>query len=409
MGIRNTLSFVLLSSILVPAASIHADTLELGGGIQVGGKIVRQIDNGPKPSVVIEVDPELRIAVPQQRIRKTVSTSDEKLVWYQQALAKIPADAEAHYEFARECKANGLNAQCDYHFRRAIEFDPNHSKARAALNFARDGNEWVLFAELQESRGLISTASGWQVPEVYVRAKQVDEATEAAKRWVKELAKLRSGVLGRGKRSEESLAAIQAIDDPLASMAIAEVLEKSAGNDPDPKELRRVYVKKLGELKTSTAVQTLVRIGLYEPDPGIRIAALEELQQYGAASAVASYLPMLKNEKHKKAEVTAALRALNFFPDPELWRDYIDALVTEHKRLTPKGPGMSVGSNSLGGSGLSTGSKQEVITEYQQNPGALELLRQIAPGVDYRYDQAAWREHFAQQLLGATSDLRRDP
>ena len=390
-------------------AGVRADTVELGGQVAVTGKVVRKTDSGSKPHVIVELDPELRLAIPQSRIRKIVSDQSEKLVWYRQEVQKAGEDAEAHYELARSCKAKGLLDQRDYHFKRAIEIDPNHSRARSALNYVREGNGWILYADQQRSRGLIQTSKGWQVPEVYLREQRRDELNEASKRWVKEFTKLRTSVLRGGKRSDEALAEIMAIEDPLATSAISEALEESRGNDPDPKELRMIYVKKLGSFKTGASVRTLVRTGLFETDPGIRTEALRQLQEYGAASAVASYLPILTNESHKPAEVTAALRALNYFPDPELWREYVDALITTHKTVRKSGGGMSVGTNSLGGSGLSTGSKQEVIVDHQQNPGALELLREITGGVDHRYDQDAWKQYFAQQLLGSADDLRRDP
>lgn len=400
--------FVLLS-LCVAVSTSRADTIELRDGVQIDGKIIRATDTGPKPHVIVEVDPELRVAIPQSRIVKTISDDDEKIAWYQQQIAGLGDDAEAHYQLARECKARGLVTQRDYHFQRAIEIDPDHPQARSALRYVRDGNDWVLFADQQRSRGLMRTAGGWEVPEVYIREKMREEATEASKIWIKEFAKLRSLVLRPGKRSAEAFDSIKAIDDPLASAAIAEALEASRGKGPDPKELRMVYVQRLGALRTPIAVQTLVKTGLFEPDAGIRAEALRQLQSYGASSAVASYLPMLTAEAHKPAEVTAALNALNYFPDPELWREYVDALITTHKTVTPKGPGMSVGSNSLGGSGLSTGGKQEVLTQRVQNPGALELLRQIAPDVDFRYDQDKWRKYFADKLLQAPDDLRRDP
>ena len=37
------------------------------------------------------------------------------------------------------------------------------------------------------------------------------------------------------------------------------------------------------------------------------------------------------------------------------------------------------------------------------------LLQTIAPGVDFRFDQAQWRQYFANQLVGSPGDLRRDP
>lgn len=400
----------LLCGILVGGwTPAFADTLELRGGAQVDGKVVRVTDGGPKPHVIIEIDSELRLAIPQSRIQKKVLDGDEKLAWYQQQLKLVGDDAERHYLMARACSGKGLLAQRDYHFQRTIELDPDHSKARSTLGYVRNGNEWVLYADQQRDRGLIPTSHGWQVPEVYIREKVRDDANDAAKLWVKELNRLRNAILKRSKHSEDSLEALKAIDDPLASMAIAEAFEKSRVKGPDPRDLRMLYVKKLGAFKTPIAVQTLVKAGLFDPDATIRTEVLRQLKNYGGSSAVASYLPILTNPKHKPAEVAAALRALNEFPDPELWEEYINALITEHQTIKPKGAGMNVGTNSLGGAGMTTGGKQEVIIDRIKNPGALELLRQIAPDVDFRYNQDAWRQYFADQLMGTANDLRRDP
>ena len=54
------------------------------------------------------------------------------------------------------------------------------------------------------------------------------------------------------------------------------------------------------------------------------------------------------------------------------------------------------------------GGKPEVKYDPQQNPDALALLREIAPGIDHGYNQDAWRRHFAAQLMASPGDLRRD-
>ncbi len=386
-----------------------ADTLELSGGIGVDGKIVRQTDAGGRSAVIIEVDPELRIAIPQQRILRSTSEQDEILVWYRQKAEAAGDDADAHYELARTCAANNLLAQRDFHYKRAIEIDPDHSKARSAMDYVRDGSGWILFDQQQSNRGLIHAPGGWQVPEVYLREKRREEYDVAAKIWKQEFARLRTAALRPGKRQEEALEALKAVDDPIAATAFAEALENFGGKVVDPPAMRMLYLKKLAEFKTTLGVQVLVKRSLFDNDSNIRRVALEELQEYGASSAVASYLQILNNTDHKPGEVTAALRALQSFPDWELWPVYVDALITEHKFVKQPGPGMSVGTNSLGGSGMSTGGKAEVVISPQQNSGALQPLREIAPDVDYRYDENAWRRYFAEQLIGSPRDLRRDP
>lgn len=382
-----------------------ADTVELNFGGEVDGRVTKKNPRGKVPHVIVEVDDRLSVAVPQSRIGKTL-TSDQ-FEWYQQAREAAGDDAEAHYKLAIECKRRGMEGQRTYHHQRAIALDPNHSKSRRQLGYTRSGNEWILYEEQQRRNGMILVRGGWKLPEQYAREKRMDEAKDASNRWIKKLARLRKGYLSN-KSPQESLEAIRAIDDPFSAQAISDALIESR-DGPDPVALRRLYVKKLGSFKNPASVQALVRTALDEPYADIRLLALEQLKEYGAASAVATYLPILSSPNPKPAQVTAALRALNHFPDPELWRQYIDALETTYKTKVAPGPGMQVGQNSLGGAGLAMGGKEKVRVDIVQNPAAVELLKTIAPGVDFRYDKTAWRRYFADQLMRTPGNLRRDP
>ncbi|MCO8123666.1 hypothetical protein NHH03_18110 [Stieleria sp. TO1_6] len=408
------LRYRLLAAVPLPVAcwamtaSAMADNIELSGGVLIDGTVLRKTDGGPKPHLVLELDPGLKIAIPQSRVRKSIS--DKELAWYQAAAEAAGEDPEKHCELAIACSAKRLSEQRDYHFRRAIELDPDHSRARKAMGYVEDGNDWVLYRDQQRRNGMIQTSSGWQVPEVYVRHEQMDQANAAARIWESDFAKMRTSYLKGDKRAEDAWKEMQAIDDPLATQALSKALKESR-TGPDPQSLRKFYVQKLGSFKVSAAVQALVETGYDDPDSFIRDLALEELNQYGAASAVGYYLSILSGTSHTTGQVSAALRALNHFPDKELWRQYVDALITTHKQVKQKGAGMQAGMNNRGGMGLGMGGKAEVVTNHVKNPAALELLKTISEedGVNFGYDQASWRQYFADKLMGSTGDLRRDP
>ena len=140
----------------------------------------------------------------------------------------------------------------------------------------------------------------------------------------------------------------------------------------------------------------------------IREAALEELQQYGATSAVATYVPMLKSNIN--SEVNRAARALSFFPNPELALTMVNALVTEHKSSQAVGGGTQASFSPDGNGGAFTsGGKTVVVTQKLTNPAVLTVLKMIEPEVDYGFDELRWRNHFANKRAGFTGDLRRDP
>jgi hypothetical protein len=389
-------------------ADLRADTVELSGGGHVSGKVIRREPTGKPPHLVIRVDEGMTLALPESRVNRVVTS--EQLAEYRQLAAQAGDDPQKHYELARWCVASNLplQGQKRYHYQRAIALDPDHALARAALDYVKEGNEWILYSQQQRNRGMIRDRGKWKLPEAVAIENYQDETNEKAKRWNKEVAGLRSKALNTRGKPEEAFQQLAAIDDPLAASAIAKEL-----NSDQPRKLRTLYVQLLGKFRNATSVQALTLVGLYDDDDVIRELALSELQQFGAASAVDYYCQKLRS--NSKREVKDALTALEYFPNPELKWAYIDALVTQHKTESSSGGGgisAGFGGSTSGGGGagsFSTGSKKVVIVEAMKNAAALSLLKIVEPGVDYGYDQQAWREHFARKLTSYNGDLRRDP
>lgn len=399
-------SLWLVLSTTVKAELPPTDTVELRGGGHVAGKVLRQADTPQGGFVAIRVDDGISVAIERSRIAR-VRTAEE-LADYAKRAAAAGDDPEKHYELGRWCTANHLSQQRLFHYQRAITLNPEHSLARAALDYVRDdlGN-WIPFAVQQRNRGLVLSKGGWQFPEAVARQRMQDQANVAASEWVRKVVRLRKQFLGRGKKQQEAFQELQAIRDPLASEAIAGELEGSRGKSTQPQGLRLVWVKLLGIFRTPTAVRTLVFTGINEPDPVVREAALTQLKTYGSDSAIATYVPMTQSSNHSK--VRSGLRGLIYFPRPHLAMTYVDALVTTHMQVLPPTPGISTGFSDTGNSGFSTGSDNKPVPIPKKNMDALTLLKMIEPDVDYGFNEQAWREHFARKLTTYQGDLRRDP
>ncbi|MGB7344405.1 MAG: HEAT repeat domain-containing protein, partial [Pirellulaceae bacterium] len=344
------------------------DTIELRGGGQVEGKVLRRVDTPQGGYVSIQVDEGISVAVEQARVAR-VRTSDD-LAEYAAKAAEAGDDPEKHYELGRWCTGNHLPQQRLFHYQRAITLNPEHNLARAALDYVRDerGN-WIPYALQQRNRGLVWASGGWQFPEAVAKSQMQTDANIEASKWTKTIAKLRSQFLGRGKKQQEAYQAIQAIKDPLAAGAIAEELLKSRGNSSQPRGLRLVWIKLLGQFRTTESVKALVIAGIDEPDSVVREAALSELKEYGWQSAIATYVPMLKSSSN--LQVRSALRALTYFPDPSLAMTYVDALVTTHLQAKSNAPGISAGFGETGGSSFSTGSDNKPIPVAFKNTDAV--------------------------------------
>lgn len=395
------------------AWAVGQDTVELSGGGHLTGQVQR-LDE--QKLVIVTVDEDLRVALPASRVRRVVES--DRLAPYRRAAAAAGNDAEQHYELAIDCaKAQNFPGDSEqykrYHLQRAIELDPNHSKARAALDYIKDNGQWVRLDDLMRRRGMIREGLGWQLPEVVAVDQANEAADKAAKQWSKDVARL-TGLLTRPARGSngsakqaEAKQALEAITDPLAAVAVAKQLSDSRGNGSQNQQLRLLWVKLLGSFRNGPAVRELVKTGIDEPDQIVREAALEQLQQYGAGSAVATYLPMLKSNDN--ALVNRAAQALSWFPDPELALTYVDALVTEHKHKVLPGAGTQAGFSQDGSGAFSTGGKAKEITIPKQNPAVLGLLNTIEEDANFGYDETRWREHFATMLTAYDGDLRRDP
>lgn len=94
--------------------------------------------------------------------------------------------------------------------------------------------------------------------------------------------------------------------------------------------------------------------------------------------------------------------------------NYVNALVTTRKIVTPAGAGMNLGFGDGGGGGngiggMSTGSQATVQNDTRTNPAVLSLLRIIEPEVDFGYNETKWRDYFASKKTAYQGDLRRDP
>ena len=396
------------------ASHLNADTVEISGGGHLTGKVDRR-----KEATIVKIDDELQVAIRPSRVSRVVKSED--LANYHARAAKLGDDAELHYQHGIWC-VTGNNVPGNskhykrFHMERAVELDPDHANARAQLGYKKHEGKWVLTSELMRDRGMISKAGRWEVPEAVALEEAQDTSNTDAKKWIREVARLtkvafkKSNLTRDQTKSQEAMDALKAIDDPLAATAIAKQLADSRGNRSQSRAMRMLWVDLLGKFRTTVSVRALVLAGIEEEDELIRQRALDKLVDYGSASAVMTYLPMLKSNNNKT--VNRAARALSWFPDPELALDYVNALVTEHSRMVAPGPGTQAGfgggSNTSGGTFSQGSQKPKKITETLTNPAVLSLVKTIEPAADFGYDEKAWKYHFAQQRSNFSGDLRRD-
>jgi len=378
----------------------RGDAVQLRGGGRIEGTVARG-ESGKVPYVLIEVDPRLKVAIPENQVSRVAES--ELLDEYRERVAATPATAEAQFDLGLWCQRSVLLPQSKHHFQRAVRIDPNHSRARSALGYVAHDGGWVRYSDLQESRGMVKIGGKYRVPAEWMISQAQQEADKAAKLWVRELDRLKKSIARGGDRAAEAWATLAAIDDPLAALSIGKELTEVPGQSRD---LRIFWIEKLAQLNSPAGLGPLLRVGLSESDPVVREKALETLNQFAPTAAKVFYVQRLKDKDN--AVIRRAAEALTFFPDPELSLPLINALVSTHKTVIPADQSTNVAFNSAGAGGLTTGGKAMTRVDRVENPPVLAALRAIEPDVNYGFNQRMWRQHLAAKLSGYRGDMRRD-
>ncbi|WP_417737547.1 HEAT repeat domain-containing protein [Rosistilla oblonga] len=380
-----------------------ADVVYLRGGGSLSGS-VKSLEMGKQKVIVVDTGNGIQISLTQGEVAR-VDRENDLIAQYQAHRATAGEDADAHWELARWCKANSLLPQYDRQVRHVIRLNPQHPTARASLGYTSVNGKWVLHDELQRAHGLVRHLGKWKVPADVEMTEAEAELEIQQKQWIQTVKRLRGRVLKGGKAADESLVELTAIEDPLASGAIGKLLVQRE----DPDSLRMLWVKLLSKWETAEAADALIMASLFDPEPMIREACLDRLEQFAKTRAVNTYIAMLRDNDNKKVRIAA--NALMAMKDPRSILPLTDALVTTHKSKTGGGPSMSSSfdRNGGGGGGFSFGGgKEKIIEQKVRNPPVLSALMTLAPDADYQYDAERWRQHFSRQMAEVSYDLRRD-
>jgi hypothetical protein len=323
---------------------------------------------------------------------------------YQQLLPRMPATAEGNWKMAEWCRKQALAKERTLHLEQVIQLDPNHEQARRALGHMFVDGNWTARDDLMQARGYVKHKGSWKLPHEIAIEQERQQAELAEKEWRRQL-RLWWKQLAKNPEAVEN---IRSISDPLAAAALADLLQ-----DENDRGLRHEFIEVLSRLDSPVAVTALVRVALWDRDQDTRQLCLERLPERGRSAAVTAFAAALASNNRQL--VTAAGEGLAFLKEPEMIPQLIDALITKHKVIISEGNpgriGTSFGSSSdgsFGGTGLSTGGGgPRVQVQTVQNRSVLEALLAVTDGVNFRYDQVAWRRWLAESTAPEDLDLRR--
>jgi tetratricopeptide (TPR) repeat protein len=156
------------------AARLGADIITLDDGRKFEGQAVTE---GDQVKVITKMG---TLTFAKDKVVKIEKVSGPADAYKEKAAAIKDGDAEAHYQLAMWCKENRLVKEMTQELNKVVAIDPEHEKARLALDYVKVEGKWV-----KTQPGMVYFGGEWIKPEDAVtRAKdlyKVAKYEEAAK------------------------------------------------------------------------------------------------------------------------------------------------------------------------------------------------------------------------------------
>ena len=408
---RAVVLFAMLAMVLALASSTQAESFLLKSGGRLEGEWLN-----PKRATADAYEmrtPEgIRLVLNREQVVKVFIKSDLERD-YEKLLPRMPNTVEGQWKMAEWCKDAGLKAKREHHLQEVIKAEPAHEAARIALGYQRYEGAWQKPEEHMASLGYVRFQGRWATPQDIEIAKQEADANAAIVEWRQKIRLWKSWLTK--KRDLEAKENFRTIRDPLAASILEELLE----DDENSLDLRLMALDALEPLTGRPGEGTFIRLAVSDATARIRDKCLEALAKYESKRAVFRFMSQLKSSDNPKVQRAAS--ALAFMKDPLAIPALIDALVTTHEftvipgNAAPGGAGQMGGAFGRdssgavgGGGGMTWGTPRPVkIKSEIKNDAVLGALTAIVPGVNFVFNEAAWKQWYVGEHEPAVVNLRR--
>jgi hypothetical protein len=392
-----------LFSTTVFCSSAKADVFLLANGGRVDGKLLNP-EQSPRKVYLVQPDGGGQLTLVGSDVERVLVTSEVERK-YQDILPTLPDSEAAHWDMAQKCEKAGLKEQRAFHLEQVVRHNHDHEAARYALGYSRVEGRWQRQEEFMAEQGFIRHRGGWVLPQELALKEREREHEVVVVEWRKKVKLWRTWVIKGRSKAAEGDRNLREIRDPRATEALAAVLKQ----DKEPRELKQRYIEVLGRFDDNRlAIDALVWAALNDVDSRIREKAVDELAEAGSNRAVQAFVKALEHNENKM--VLRAAVALGLMQDRTTTLPLIEALFTEHKRVVGGGgiaPTFTKGPNGGGGGGLNVGGKPKVVKLKVKNEPVLRALTTMHTGVNYGFNQEAWRKWFVDQNTPRNVNLRR--
>ncbi len=399
---RHFLRWLILVLVLSAGFACQAEVFVLANGGRISGELLNRQEN-PRKQYVVKVAGEGQITLAASQVEQVLKRRSEEEE-YEKIRPAYPDTVEGQWALAEWCRQKRLPLERETHLKRIIELDPNQIDARRALGYVQIDGQWITQDELMIERGYKLYKSHWMLPQAIELLESKAKMESARQEWFQNIKRWR-GWLGtdRDGQARENFGNIA---DPMAVKALLLGL-RDDGSVP----ARLIYVESLAKINSPEAAMGLAVAAIEDPVPEVRQTCLDRLQSEKRPDVVSYFVSKLRAKDNPTVNLAGV--ALGRMKDPSAVGPLIDALVTTHKFKIPKPGGegsmsttFSKGPGGSGG-GMSMGGGPTIISKQFANQAVLDALAAIT-GVNFAFDQPAWRRWFAAQKKIETIDARRD-
>ncbi len=380
----------------------RADVVELKNGGQIHGDVANAADK-QAASYVIVTDGGGKLTIPRTEVTRVVSQSPAQEEYHRRALA-VADTVDARWKLAQWCRDQKLVDEYREQLTKILVLDPNYEPARLALGHQKQNGEWQSRDEVMAARGMVWYDGKYYTPQHVELLKQAKAAKQTNADWKTQLDRWRRWLDSRRQdRVDEALREIRAIHDPAAAPAVVDLLMNE-----DNLAVKRLLLEVAAGFDSSQVLDALVTLSLTHPNEELRYTALDYVIKTGRPGLVGPYARALRNNDN--AIVNRAAAALEAIGSRDAIGPLIGALVTKHKTVVGKGPPdqQSIMFTPSGGTSLNYGGGgAKVVSQAVENPAVLSALAKLS-GVNFGFDQVAWRNWLAAQAKAHPVDVRRD-
>lgn len=395
--------------------ALPADEFLLIDGRKIAGVVrsEKPVEGTKDKQFVVELAPGFMVLINQSEIKQPITVSKAEQEYLKSTKNDFADTVEFHLKQAGICRQNALIEYEVAHLERVLDLDAENKVARAGLGYMKDkSGRWAKRDHLMtEGRGKVKVGSKYRFPEVIALEESQEKANQERITLGNDIRKWQQDVLTNNKRAADSMTKLKALDGPVASTAIADVLFPKSNvplrKEAPPDGIKHLLIEVLERLADAAAIQSLIRLSLSDPSPPIRDQSLDVLSRIASKAATVAFIAALNSDNPES--INDAARALAAMRDESSILPLIEKLVTTHKRKIEGNNSTNVGFGSGTDGGFTLGkTPTKLVPTTSRNQDVLGALSTIT-GENHGYDQAAWLSWYDRTHNSSSGDLRRDP